>query len=175
VPSYSELLKRVLDATAMDLRKTKGHNAEDRRVRWTKYKNISMRFDNWENDLVELGKAVRDPISSKVLIPEEQFKNIGNFDETCLSLDGSNNNRGGRPECVIYDPRFPLVGKATSKSALTTASLDGSNNNRGGRPECVIYDPRFPLVGKATSKSALTTASQSFGGKTRYQLHSIPP
>jgi hypothetical protein len=54
----------VLDATAMDLRKTKGHNTEDRRVRWTKFKNISMWFDNWENDLVELGTAVRDPISS---------------------------------------------------------------------------------------------------------------
>ena len=51
VPSYSELFKIVLDATAMDLRKTKGHNAEDRRVRWTKYKNISMWSDNWGNDL----------------------------------------------------------------------------------------------------------------------------
>ena len=54
------------------------------------------------------------------------MQNIGNFDETCLSLDGSNNNRGGRPECVIYDPRFPLVGKATSKSALTTTMISGS-------------------------------------------------
>jgi len=85
-----------------------------------------MWLDNWENDLVELGTAVRDPISSKVSIPEEQLKNIGNFDETCLSLDGSNNNRRGRPECVIYDPRFPLVGKATSKSALTTTMISGS-------------------------------------------------
>jgi hypothetical protein len=126
VTSYSELLKRVPDATAMDLRKTKGHNAEDRRVRWLKYKNISMWFDNWENDLVELGTSVRDPISSKVSIPEEQLKNIGNFDETCLSLDGSNNNCGGRPECVIYDPRFPLVGKAMSKGALTTTMISGS-------------------------------------------------
>jgi hypothetical protein len=66
VPSYSELLKRVLDATAMDLRKTKGHNAEDRRIRCTKNKIISMWFDHWENDLVELGTAVHDPISSKV-------------------------------------------------------------------------------------------------------------
>ncbi len=81
VPSYSELLKRVLDATVMDLRKTKGHNAADRRVRWTKYKNILMWFNNWENDLVELGTAVRDPISSKVSIPEEQLKNIGNLEE----------------------------------------------------------------------------------------------
>jgi hypothetical protein len=104
VPLHSELLKRVLDATAMDLRKTNGHNTEDRRVRWTKFKNISMWFDNWENDLVELGTAVRGPISSKASILEEQLKNIGNFDETCLSFDGSNNNRGGRPECVIYDP-----------------------------------------------------------------------
>ena len=101
VPSYSELLKRVLDATAMDFRKTKRHNAEDRRVRWTKYKNILMWFDNWEHDLVELGTAVRNPISSKVMITEEQLKNISNFDETCLSLDGSKKNCRGRPECLI--------------------------------------------------------------------------
>jgi hypothetical protein len=65
---------------AMDLSKTKGHNAEDRRVRWMKYHNISMWFDTWEHDLVKLGTAVHDPISSKVLILEEQLKSIDNFD-----------------------------------------------------------------------------------------------
>ena len=101
VPSYIELLQRVLNATVMDLTETKGHKAEDRRVRWTKYKNILMWFDNWEHDLVELGTAVRNPISSKVMITEEQLKNISNFDETCLSLDGSKKNCRGRPECLI--------------------------------------------------------------------------
>ena len=88
-PSYSELLTRVLEATVIDLGKTKVSHSEDRRIRWTKHHNIKMWFDNWENDLVELGMAVRDEISGKVVIPEEQLSNIGNFDETCLSLDGS--------------------------------------------------------------------------------------
>ena len=45
----------------MNLNKTIGQNAEDRCIRCTIDKNISMWFDNWENDLVELGFARRDP------------------------------------------------------------------------------------------------------------------
>jgi hypothetical protein len=85
-----------------------------------------MWFDNWERDLVELGTASIDPSTNKPYIPKEQLSNICNFDETCLSLDGSNSNHGGRPEMVLYDPRFPLVGKPTSKSALTTTMITGS-------------------------------------------------
>ena len=61
-----------------------------------------------------------DPITSKVCILEEQLKKILNFDETCMSMGGSTQNRGGRPEVILYDPRFPQVGKATSKSSLTS-------------------------------------------------------
>ena len=124
--SSNMLLKRILDATATNLDKGKPSNAEDRRVKWTTKQNLTMWFNNWEADLVELGTAIRDPITGKVTIPKEQMSNIGNFDKTCLSLDGSNNNRGGRPECIIYDPRLPQVGKATSKSALTTTMITGS-------------------------------------------------
>ena len=45
----------------MDLNKAIGQNTEDRCIRCTIDKNISMWFDNWENDLVELGFARRDP------------------------------------------------------------------------------------------------------------------
>ena len=51
---------------------------------------------------------------------------ICNFDKTCLLLDGSTINRGGRPEALIYDPGFPLVGKATCKSLLTSTLITGS-------------------------------------------------
>jgi hypothetical protein len=68
-----------------------------------------MWFDNWENDLVELGFASRNPTTGKIFIPEDQLGNIGNFDETCLNLDGSTTNCGGRLEALIYDPRFPVV------------------------------------------------------------------
>ena len=80
--SRTKLLNRVLRDTACNLNKCKSHNAEDRRIRWTNHRNISMWFDNWENDLVELGFASRDPTTGKILIPEDQLGNIGNFDET---------------------------------------------------------------------------------------------
>jgi hypothetical protein len=89
------LLQRVLKHSSVNLSASKAKQVEDRRIFWTKYKNISMWFDNWERDLVELGTASLDPLTNKPYIPKEQLSNICNFDETCLSLDGSNSNRGG--------------------------------------------------------------------------------
>jgi hypothetical protein len=54
-----------------------------------------MWFGNWERELIELGTALIDPSTNKPYIPKEQLSNICNFDETCLSLDGSNSNHGG--------------------------------------------------------------------------------
>ena len=123
---WSELLKHVLKDTVCNLNKCKLHNAKDRHIRWTNHRNIAMWFDNWEHDLVELGFAVCDPITGKIHIPEDQLGLIGNFDETCLNLDGSSTNRGGRrPEVFIYDPRFPVVGKATCKTLLTSTLITG--------------------------------------------------
>ena len=76
---------------------------------------------------MELGFAYYDPITKKVCIPEKQLINILNFDETCMSMDGSTQNRGVRPEVILYDPRFPQVGKVTSKSSLTSTMITGSN------------------------------------------------
>jgi hypothetical protein len=116
----------VLKDTSINLSMSKASKVEDRRIRWTNYRNISMWFDNWERDLVDLGTATRDPSTNKVTIPKEQLSNIANFDESCLSLDGSNSERGGWPKVVLYDPRFPHAGMATSKSALTTTLITGS-------------------------------------------------
>ena len=74
---------------------------------------------------MELGFAYYDPITNKVCIPEEQLRNILNFDKTCMSLDGSTQNLGGRPEVILYDARFPQVGKATSKSSLISTMITG--------------------------------------------------
>ncbi len=70
--------------------------------------------------------VICNPISGKVAIPEEQLSNIGNFDKTCLLLDGSNNYHSWQPECIIYDPHLPWVGKGMSKSALMTTMITGS-------------------------------------------------
>jgi hypothetical protein len=84
-------------------------------------------FNNWEDKFVEQGFAHCILLTNKISLPPDQLKNILNFDETCLSLDGSTSKRGGCPKVILYDPRFPVVGKATSKSSLSTTMITGSN------------------------------------------------
>ena len=85
-----------------------------------------MWFNNWGHDLVELGLATKLNDDGNIHIPDEQLGRIINFDETCLSLDGSG-NRGGHPEVVFYNPLLPQVGRGTSKSSLTTTMITGSS------------------------------------------------
>ena len=120
------LFKHVQNNSAINLRRQKDKSAEDRRVRWTTHKNLLMWFDNWENDLIQFQFAICDN-TGKVHIPPELLHRIGNFDETCLSLDGSNTVHNGCPDCMIYNPRFPVIGSATSKSSLTSTLITGSN------------------------------------------------
>ncbi len=120
------LLRRLLNSTVVDFLAIKGKTQEDRRILWTTYDNIKMWFDNWSRTLVEEGFAeTRD--GKDPYIPLEQLRRIINLDETCLSLDGSSGNRGGRPEVVFYDPNLPRLGKATGKTAKTTTMITGSN------------------------------------------------
>ena len=100
--------------TTINLSKIESHKANH----WTnhKHKNTPVWFDNWENDLVELGLAVRDPMSGKVTIIEDQLRNILNFDETCLSLDGSTFSWGGCPPKSFEDSSLPHTGKAMTKT-----------------------------------------------------------
>jgi hypothetical protein len=72
--------------------------------------------------LVELGFATRGD-DGKVKIPEDQLRFIINFNETCLSLDGTEGRRGGRPEITLHDPRLSYNGKQTNKDRSLTATL----------------------------------------------------
>ena len=73
-------------------------------MRWATYFIIKSWFDNWEKDLLELESAKVDS-NGKTVIPREQLANIVNIYETCLVLDGSKCNRGGRPEITFYSPQ----------------------------------------------------------------------
>ena len=103
----------------------KHNNCEDRRIQWTTYKNLRMWFDNWGKDLVELGFVHHDA-EGNVIIPPNQLSRILNFDETCLSHDGSQGSRGGRPEVYLFDPRLPQPGNGTSKTSSMTTMITGS-------------------------------------------------
>ncbi len=100
------MLQRVLSVTAKNLDASTMHIAEDRRVRWTIHANIATWFDNWEYDLVYLGFATKNDDRKVTIIPE-LLRNIISFDETCLSLDGTEGRRGGLPEITLHDPWLP--------------------------------------------------------------------
>ena len=59
--------------------------------------------------MLELGFAEVDS-EGKTVIPKEKLKKIINIDETCLVLDGSKCNSGGRPEITFYSPNLPNLG-----------------------------------------------------------------
>jgi hypothetical protein len=73
------LLQNVLKYSSINLSASKAKQVEDRRIHQTNYKNISMWFDNWERDHVELGTATCNPLTNKVHIPKGQLSNICNF------------------------------------------------------------------------------------------------
>jgi hypothetical protein len=126
VSSSKELIKRLCRDTAIDMKCDKLSFAEERRARWTTYANLELWFDSWEKTLIDLG-FMEDDGSRKNILPEHQLRNIINFDETCLSLDGSSIHRGGRPAAYYHNPRLPQVGISTSKSSQMTTMITGSN------------------------------------------------
>ena len=125
------LLNRVVCDKATDIRAVKLNCAEDRRIRWTTFQKLDLWFDSWELFFVDYGFATINT-NGELLFHIEMMKQILNLDETCMSLDGGNDNQGGRPTVTYYDVRFPQLGKATSKSALTTIMIGGSN--AAGKP-----------------------------------------
>ena len=56
----------------------------------------------------------------------EQPSRIINVNESCISPNGGNRYRGGRPEAVFYCPSLPQTGRATGNSRLTTTLITGS-------------------------------------------------
>ena len=81
----------------------------------------------------DLGFAERDE-EGDLYIPVEQLSRIINVDTLCLSLDGSNVQRGGRTKAVFYCPSFPHTGRDTGKSSMTTTLITGSAAAREAIP-----------------------------------------
>ena len=126
VETAREILKRLARDTAIDLGCAKGSFAEERRVRWTTYQNLELWFNTWERELLKLGLMQLDA-RGLPHIPREKLRQLLNFDETSLSLDGSSINRGGRPAAYWFDPRLPQVGITTAKTAYSSTMITGSN------------------------------------------------
>ena len=74
---------------------------------WTTMRNLKMWFEKWKVDLMDISFTEEDE-DRNVSIKNYKPKDICNLDKTCISLDGSNRNKGGRLEAVLFDTRFPL-------------------------------------------------------------------
>ncbi len=57
-------------------------------MEWTTYHNLNLWFSSWEMTLDKLGFLDHD-LTGKKIIHKSKLENILNFDEKCLSLDGS--------------------------------------------------------------------------------------
>ena len=113
----TDLLVRLSRDCADNLTAGKINHVEERRVKWTTYANLDLWFSAWEKVLDKYGFIERDPMNGKPSIPQQMLRNILNFDETSLSLDGSTVTRGGRPAVMYQDHRLPQLGKSTSKTS----------------------------------------------------------
>ena len=83
--------------------------AEDRRtIRWTSFKNLDLWFNSWETFLVEFGFTNHN-VNGELVFEDGALCRILNMDETCISLDGRDGYRGGRPAVTYYDERFTFL------------------------------------------------------------------
>ena len=124
-------------------------------MKWTTFQNLDLWFDSWEKVLDELGFFEVDAATGKKFIPKHKLKDIINFDETCLSLDGSTITRGGRPEGSWEDSRLPSVGKLTSKTSQTTTMIGGSNALGEALP------PHFQFSSNAQSEETMQIRTEA--------------
>ncbi len=145
-PNHS-LLDKILRDTAIDVLSAKSQTCEQRRVLWNTFENLNQWFNTWSETLLELGFAYRDNTTGEIMIKPEQLKNIVNIDETCLSLDGNEGQRGGRPSVFFFDPSLPMVGRGTSKTTQTSTMITGSNAAGEAIP------PHFQFPTKAQSEA----------------------
>ena len=107
----TELWKQICRNTADEhMQVNKVRCAEERQVKWTTFQNLNLWFDSWEKVLDELGFFEVDAATGKKFIPKHKLKDIVNFNETCLSLDGSTITRGGRPEGLWEDSNSQALG-----------------------------------------------------------------
>ena len=117
------ILNPLIWDTAVDFNATVKDNVEDRRRRWTKFVNLKLWFDVWENALLELWVAYK--VVGRLIIPKEKICTITNLDESCLLFDVNEGRWGGRPDVTYSDPRLPILGKCASKSNVTATFIGG--------------------------------------------------
>ena len=102
----TKLFNCIVRDTAIDINAEKLKCAEDCGICWTTFQNLDLWFHSWEVFVVEYDFATIN-MNGELIFDKKVKNRIANLDETCLSLDGSNSNRGGQPTVAYYNVRFP--------------------------------------------------------------------
>ena len=70
------------------------------------------------------------------------MKRILNLDETCLSLDGTEGNRGGRRSVVFFNASMSRAGTPSSKSSVTHTMITSATASRESLPPHFQFSTR---------------------------------
>jgi hypothetical protein len=85
--------------------------------------------DSTKEILIELGlgheSTVQDNVEGKIFFYIGQLGRILNFDETRITLDQTNIEKGVRPSFIFYKPNKPRPGSSVNKSSLSLTLIVG--------------------------------------------------
>ena len=144
------IVYQLLKHTSIDFSLKQANVVEQRRSAWSTCENLDMWFNNWRDFPEEMGfgKTIRrgrhetntieedfdaetvdadDEGEEEFVTEDAQLHRIINIDESCLSLNGATQRRGGRPSQVVSDGKMQLGCLRTSKSSVTVTIVCGSS------------------------------------------------
>ena len=115
--------------------------------------------------MVKLGFAFTND-NDNTVIPDEQLERILNIDETCLVMDGSKCNHGGRPKVMFYSQTLPNLRKSTIKSSVSTTMITGST----AAGEAIPPHFQFSTTSKSEETQRVNVNSIAFFPKVKGKL-----
>jgi hypothetical protein len=126
-----KLMKRLQRNFGPELSIGKSQKMEEHRIKWTTYQNLKNWGDSAKEILIELGfgrqSTVQDNVEGEIYFYNGQLDRILNFDETRITLDQTNVEKGGRPSFIFYNPNKPRPGSSANKSSLSlTLIVEGT-------------------------------------------------
>jgi hypothetical protein len=119
----------------------KAEKVEERQVKWTTYNNLKTWGNTAKDILIELGfgreSTPHDNVPGEIYFYVGQLERIVNFDETRITLDQTDVQRGGRPSFIFYKKDKPRPGSSTTLSLTLIV---------GGTAAGEIIPPHFQLT-----------------------------
>jgi hypothetical protein len=140
----NKLMERLQRYFGPELNIGKSQKMEDTRIKWTTYQNLTNWGDSAKEILIDLGfghqSTVQDNVEGEIYFYDGQLERILNFDETRITLDQTNVEKGGGPSFIFYNPNKPRPGSSVNKSSLSLTLIVG------GTAAGEIIPPHFQLT-----------------------------